>query len=52
MDSKFIRRDDQRRILFDLDQSIQRLTAAKQSSDEVIKLSGIYHNLLRQWSET
>jgi PKHD-type hydroxylase len=47
-----IRSDEQRRILFDLDQSIQRLTVANQSGDEVIKLSGIYHNLLRQWSET
>jgi len=47
-----IRSDEQRRILFDLDQSIQNLTAAKQSANEVVKLSGVYHNLLRQWSET
>lgn len=52
-----IRSDEQRRILFDLDQSIQRLTAANQAADnvvknEIVKLSGVYHNLLRQWSET
>lgn len=47
-----IRSDEQRRILYDLDQSIQSLTAAAQSKAEVVKLSGVYHNLLRQWSET
>jgi len=47
-----IRSDEQRRILFDLDQSIQSLTATKQSVNEIVKLSGVYHNLLRQWSET
>jgi len=47
-----IRSDEQRRILFDLDQSIQRLSAANQGGEEIVKLTGVYHNLLRQWSET
>jgi PKHD-type hydroxylase len=47
-----IRSDEQRRILFELDQSIQRLTQHNVDSNEIVKLTGIYHNLLRQWSET
>lgn len=42
-----------RRTLFDLDQSIQKLTIDRGHEDEtVVKLTGIYHNLLRQWAET
>ncbi len=41
-----------REILFELDQSIQVLTMDRGSDDaEVSRLSGIYHNLVRQWSE-
>ncbi len=47
-----IRSDEQRRILFDLDQSIQSLSATNKGADEIVKLTGVYHNLLRQWSET
>ncbi len=50
-----IRSDEQRSILFDLDLAIQRLgrdlptqPSAAQSS---IQLTGVYHNLLRQWAE-
>ena len=46
-----IRQDDQRRILFDLDCSIQALTAADPEQPELVRLAGVYHNLLRQWSE-
>jgi len=42
-----------RTLLFDLDQSIQALTAALPEGDaQVLKLSGIYHNLLRGWAAT
>lgn len=48
----FIASDEQRRILFDLDQSIQKLgQALNVDHAEVIQLTGIYHNLLRQWSQ-
>jgi PKHD-type hydroxylase len=48
-----IRDDATRRILFDLDQSIQTLTVDRGHEDPtVVKLTGIYHNLLRQWAET
>jgi PKHD-type hydroxylase len=50
-----IRDDGHRMILFDLDQGIQRINrdlsghaAAAQSS---VQLTGVYHNLLRQWAE-
>ncbi|MGB1091215.1 MAG: Fe2+-dependent dioxygenase [Oceanobacter sp.] len=45
--------DSQKReMLFELDQSIQALTMDRGAGDEeVVRLSGIYHNLLRQWAE-
>ena len=47
-----IRADDQRALLFDLDQTIQRLALEKDANDpSVVSLSGVYHNLLRQWAE-
>jgi PKHD-type hydroxylase len=45
--------EGERTLLFDLDQSIQRLTAALAANDpQVLKLTGIYHNLLRRWATT
>ena len=51
-----IRQDAQRAILFDLDNAIQRLAGSGQTDVEAIKqtsvqLTGVYHNLLRQWAE-
>jgi PKHD-type hydroxylase len=47
-----VREDSQRSILFDLDQSIQSLSQSLgQNHAEVVRLSGIYHNLLRKWAE-
>lgn len=47
-----IRADDQRALLFDLDQTIQRLALEKDGNDpSVVSLSGVYHNLLRQWAD-
>lgn len=50
-----VRDDGQRGLLFDLDLAIQRLgrdlpgqPAAEQTS---VQLTGVYHNLLRQWAE-
>jgi PKHD-type hydroxylase len=50
-----VRDDAKRSLLFDLDLSIQRLNrelpdqaAATQTA---VQLTGVYHNLLRQWSE-
>jgi PKHD-type hydroxylase len=47
-----IRDDGARRTLFDLDQSVQRLTGQLGGSDRsVIELTGVYHNLLRMWAD-
>ena len=48
-----VRDDTHRELLYDLDQSIQAIRAECGSQhNEVNRLSGIYHNLLRQWVET
>lgn len=48
-----IRDDAQRRILFDLDLAIQTLTQRSASDPSaLLSLTGVYHNLLRQWSES
>jgi PKHD-type hydroxylase len=45
-------RDDARRaMLSELDQTIQRLRARIGDGDEVLSLTGHYHNLLRMWAE-
>ena len=43
--------DEQRRILFDLDQQIQQLTVRHPGDPSLGPLSGTYHNLLRMWSQ-
>ncbi len=47
-----VRDDGARRILFDLDQSVQRLAGQLGHGDRsVIELTGVYHNLLRRWAD-
>lgn len=41
----------QREMLFELDGTIQSLRAAKAGEADVLALTGLYHNLLRLWSE-
>ena len=46
-------RDDARRaMLFEMDAAIESLRASGAGGDAVLRLTGIYHNLLRQWAET
>jgi PKHD-type hydroxylase len=47
-----VRDDSQRRLLFELDTSIQALTRTGADHAAVLQLTGVYHNLLRQWSAT
>lgn len=47
-----VRDDSQRSLLLELDTAIQRLTQSLPDSPELVRLTGVYHNLLRQWSET
>jgi PKHD-type hydroxylase len=46
-----IRDDGRRSLLFEMDEAIQRLGAENATHPSVIQLTGVYHNLLRQWAE-
>jgi len=47
-----VKSGDHRDMLVDLDQSIQALGATAAHDDPaIIRLSGLYHNLLREWGE-
>ncbi|MGH9655417.1 MAG: Fe2+-dependent dioxygenase [Candidatus Acidiferrales bacterium] len=46
-----IRDDGQRALLFDLDVAIQRLNRDLPQHPSPVQLTGVYHNLLRQWAE-
>jgi PKHD-type hydroxylase len=46
-----IRDDGQRSLLFDLDSGIQRISADHPDHPAAVQLTGVYHNLLRQWAE-
>ncbi|QPT39553.1 PKHD-type hydroxylase Sbal_3634 [Oligella ureolytica] len=46
-----IRHAHRRRLLWQLDQSIQRLSMQDDGLSEATALSGIYHNLIREWAE-
>ena len=47
-----IRNDGARSLIYDLDTSIQTLTERLGPDDpEIVKLGGIYHNLIRFWAE-
>ncbi|MGE4063469.1 MAG: Fe2+-dependent dioxygenase [Rhodospirillaceae bacterium] len=46
-----IRDNTHRALLYDMDVAIQRLSAESPTHPSVISLTGIYHNLLRQWAE-
>ena len=47
-----VREDAQRRMLFELDVSIRRLTQDLPDHPALVQLTGVYHNLLRAWSDT
>ena len=46
-----VRDDGQRSLLFDLDLAIQRLSADHPNHPSAVQLTGVYHNLLRQWAD-
>lgn len=43
--------DEKRALLFDLDMSIQSLRQTRDDSPDIVRLTGVYHNLLRQWAQ-
>lgn len=46
-----VRQDAWRSMLFDMDVAIQRLTAQQADKASLLELTGVYHNLLRQWAD-
>jgi len=46
-----VRDDGQRTILYELDSSIQALSASNPEHESVVRLTGIYHNLIRRWAD-
>ncbi len=46
-----IRDDARRALLFEMDVAIQRFGAENATHPSVVSLTGVYHNLLRQWAE-
>jgi PKHD-type hydroxylase len=44
--------DERRSLLFDMDMAIQKLRVRLNDSSEVVQLTNVYHNLLRQWAQT
>ena len=46
-----VRSDAHRRTLFQLDGAIQKLTLRVPDADELLALTGVYHNLLRDWAD-
>lgn len=47
-----VRSDEQRRLLFDMDMNLLALRQRHGECAETTALTGVYHNLLRQWAET
>jgi PKHD-type hydroxylase len=46
-----VRDDGRRTLLFDMDTAIQRLARDVPDHPSTVQLTGVYHNLLRQWAE-
>jgi PKHD-type hydroxylase len=46
-----LREDAQRRLMFELDVSIRRLTQDVPEHPALVQVTGVYHNLLRRWAE-
>ncbi|RQO60455.1 Fe2+-dependent dioxygenase [Paucibacter sp. KBW04] len=47
-----VRGDEQRRLLFEMDQALMRLRGEHGESEAAVQLTGTYHNLLRMWADT
>lgn len=47
-----VRDQQKRQMLLELDTSIQQLTREGADRGALLRLTGVYHNLLRRWSET
>lgn len=47
-----VRDAGQRRLLYDMDMSLLQLRQDQGDSEAVVRLTGIYHNLLRSWADS
>jgi PKHD-type hydroxylase len=47
-----VREDHRRAMLMDLDRSVQRIAGERPDDPSIVELTGLYHNLLREWSDT
>jgi PKHD-type hydroxylase len=47
-----VREDHRRSMLWELDNAIQALTPSAANNPSIPQLTGVYHNLLREWSDT
>ena len=47
-----VRDDTRRRMLLEMDTALTRLRTSGAEAAAVLQLTGVYHNLLRQWAET
>lgn len=47
-----INSDEKRTLLFDMDMAIQALRKTLDDTPEILQLTGVYHNLIRQWAQT
>lgn len=47
-----VRDPGQRRLLFDMDMALMELRAQSGETGPAVRLTGIYHNLLRRWAES
>ena len=46
-----VREDAQRRLMYEMDLSIRRLTQDVPDHPALVQLTGVYHNLLRRWAD-
>lgn len=47
-----VRDPGQRRLLYEMDMALLTLRSEMGESDAVVRLTGLYHNLLRRWAES
>ena len=47
-----VRSDQQRAILWELDNAIQKIAMQTPDQEALTSLAGVYHNLLREWADT
>jgi PKHD-type hydroxylase len=47
-----VRGNEQRALLYELDEVVQELGATTAAHEQSVRLAGIYHNLVRFWADS